>query len=175
MATSSSKDHKCTTVGDQIDKNMCDLCSRSGRQTIATVFCETCKGNMCNDCCVKHMMYAIGDHNITDINNSHIVDETNHPEVENSSDFEENTQAQPLQLLKTLDIKSISTNYRGQLRASVTALDFLSDGRLVALDFNREMCYLFDEQLNGCIGWYTFESTPVDLACYEENNVAVTL
>ena len=124
-----------------------------------------------------HKMYAIGNHNSTDIKNRHIVDETKYLELEtdNSSDFEDNSQAQPLQLLKTLDIKSINTNYRGQLSARVVALDFLSDGRLVALDYYREMCYLFDEQLNGCIGWYTFESRPLDLACYKENNVAVTI
>jgi len=178
MATAGSKDHKCTPGDDQSDTKMCDPCSRAHRRTLATVFCETCNGNMCNDCCVKHMMYAIGHHNITDINIRRNVDGTNNLEleVETSSDFEDSSQAQPLQLLKTLDMNSIKKNYKGQIgtHSIVTALDFLPDGRLVAIDHFKCMFYVFDEQLNGCIGWYNFENEPEDMACYTEQNVAVT-
>jgi len=124
-------------------------------------------------------MNAIGHHNITDINIRRNVDadytKNLELEVENSSDFEDSSQKQPLQLLKTLDVKSITTNYKGPFNTFISALDFLPDGRLVALDCFRCMFYLFDEQLNGCIGWYTFESAPLNMTCYKDQNVAVTL
>jgi len=71
MATGDAKDSGSDECADdQVDSvrgHMCDPCNRADRRSPATVFCKTCDGHLCSDCCVQHITSAIDKHQIIDI------------------------------------------------------------------------------------------------------------
>jgi len=80
MATGDAKDSRSDECADdQVDSirgHMCDPCNRADRRTLATVFCKTCDGHLCSDCCVQHITSAIDKHQIIDIGDQIQDDET---------------------------------------------------------------------------------------------------
>jgi len=173
-------------VTDQVSRrrgHLCVPCNRASRQTLATVFCKTCDGNMCDGCCVKHMMYAIGKHDIMDVSDRQNEDvisgmKTIDIETENSSDFvnttrdtREVTRPARLKHLMTLDLVKTEGDEEWPF---VTGMTFLPDGRLVVVDCNNKKCIVFDDKLRRK-GVYNFEAAPYDVTCYDGENIAVTL
>jgi len=166
--------------------HLCIPCSRAGRRTLATVLCKTCDGYLCNDCCVKHITSAIGKHDIINIGDQQQEEVTagiQHLDidVEHGSDFvntfrdtldtRDVTRPARLDHLITLDL--VKTEGDEKL-PFVTGMDFLPDGRLVGVDnFNRK-CFILDDKLRRK-GSYNFEAIPQDVACYNGDNLAVTL
>jgi len=57
----------------------------------------------------------------------------------------------------------------------VTGLDFLSDGRIAAVDHYNNSCFILDESLQRQGSAYKFQDDPLDVTCYGENKLAVTL
>jgi len=163
--------------------HFCIPCSRAGRRTVATVLCNTCGGYLCNDCCVKHITSAIGEHDIINIGDQHQEEVTagiQHLDidVEHGSDFvntlrdtHDVTKPARLEHVMTLDLVKTEGDEKWP---SVTGMDFLSDGRLVGVDNWNCKCFVLDDKLRRK-GSYNFEACPLDVTCYNGDNLAVTL
>jgi len=156
--------------------HLCDPCNRAGRRTLATVLCKTCDGHLCTDCCVKHLASAIGQHKIFNIGEQN-EEEVTADDVQHSSDFVDTirntrdiTRSATLKHLVTLDL--VKTDGDDEL-PFVTGMDFLPDGRLVAVDYRNKRCIVLDDNLRRK-GLHTFETVPLDLTCYGGDKLAVT-
>jgi len=173
-------------VTDQVSGrrgHLCDLCNRAGRRTPATVFCKTCDGNMCNDCCVKHVMYALSKHDIMDVSDRQNEDvisgmKTLEIDTENSSDFVNTIRdtrdvTRPVRLKHLMTLDLVKTEGDDEL-PFVTGMTFLPDGRLVVVDCYNKKCIVFDDKMVRK-GVYTFEANPLCVTCYDGDNIAVTL
>ena len=57
----------------------------------------------------------------------------------------------------------------------VTGLDFLSDGRIAAVDHYNKKCFIMDAGLQRQGSAYTFQDNPLGVTCYGENKLAVSL
>jgi len=57
----------------------------------------------------------------------------------------------------------------------VTGLDFMADGRIVAVDNENKKCFIMNADLQRLGTAFKFESAPCDVTCYKENTLAVTL
>jgi len=57
----------------------------------------------------------------------------------------------------------------------VTGLDFMADGRIVAVDYINNKCFIMTADLQRQGTAFKFESAPCDVTCYKENTLAVTL
>ena len=57
----------------------------------------------------------------------------------------------------------------------VTGLDFLSDGRIAAVDYYNKKCFIMDAGLQKQGSAYKFQGNPLDVTCYGESKLAVTL
>jgi len=57
----------------------------------------------------------------------------------------------------------------------VTGLDFMADGRIAAVDFYNNKCFIINADLQRQGSSFKFESCPKDVTCYRENALAVTL
>jgi len=163
--------------------HLCVSCSLAGRRTLATVFCETCSGYLCNDCCVKHITSAIGKHDIINIGDQleeEVTAGIQHLDidVEHGSDYENNisdsrdvTRPARLKNLMTLDLLMTEGDEEWPF---VCRMDFLPDGRLAAVDHINRKCFILDDKLRRK-GSYNFEAWPQDVICYNGDNLAMTL
>ncbi|KAH3735892.1 uncharacterized protein LOC127849713 [Dreissena polymorpha] len=77
-----------------------------------------------------------------------------------------------LELLMSADLSSVE---RDEKEPYLTGMDFLSDGRLVAVDNKNCKCIVLNEQLNVLGTPYTFKAFPRDVASLTENEIAVTV
>ena len=176
MATGGAEDSGSSDcVDDQVGGrrgHLCVPCSRSDRRTLATVFCKACNGHMCNDCCVKHITSAIGEHDIINIDNNQkmVFDGLKKLSIDGSGSRDVTRPAR-LKHLMTLDL--VKTEGDEKL-PFVTGMTFLPDGRLVAVDHKNKKCIVFDDKLIRK-GVYNFEAAPRDVTCYDGDNIAVTL
>ena len=57
----------------------------------------------------------------------------------------------------------------------VTGLDFMADGRIAAVDYNNMTCFVMNADLQRQGSSFKFERFPLDVTCYKENALAVTL
>jgi len=137
---------------------------------------------MCDGCCVKHVMYALSKHDIMDVSDRQNEDVTSGMktldiDTENSSDFvntirDTRDDTRPVRLKHMMTLDLVKTGGDEEL-PFVTGMDFLPDGRLVAVDDMNEKCIVFDDKLTRK-GVYNFEAAPRDVTCYGGDNIAVT-
>ena len=176
MATGGAKDSGSSDcVDDQVGgrrEHLCVPCSRSDRRTLATVFCKTCDGHMCNDCCVKHIRSAIGEHDIINIdkNQKMVIDGLKKLGIDGSRSRDV---TRPVRLKHLMTLDPVKTEGDEDC-PFVTGMAFLPDGRLVAVDDHNKKCIVFDDKLIRK-GVYNFEAFPYDVTCYDGDNIAVTL
>jgi len=57
----------------------------------------------------------------------------------------------------------------------VCGLDFLPDGRIAAVDYHNKTCFIMDAGLQRSGTALKFENVPIDVICYEEDKMAVTV
>ncbi|WAR28230.1 hypothetical protein MAR_013934 [Mya arenaria] len=77
-----------------------------------------------------------------------------------------------LELVKTLDLVNTGNDKR---KPFCTGLDFLSDGRIVAVDNYNWKCFILSDTLKRFDAFYKFKTNPRDVTSYSDNNIAVTV
>ncbi|XP_052785136.1 uncharacterized protein LOC128220685 [Mya arenaria] len=91
-----------------------------------------------------------------------------------STDEKQTNQQRPvsLELLKTMELVKTGDDQREPF---VTGLDFLPDGRIVAVDQFNCKCFILSDTLKRFHTSYKFKTYPRDVTCYSDNNIAVTV
>ena len=56
-----------------------------------------------------------------------------------------------------------------------TGLDFMSDGRIAAVDFDNKKCYILNAELQRQGSAFKYNCHPFDVSCYKESKLAVVL
>ena len=76
--------------------------------------------------------------------------------------------------MKSLDLVKTEGDKRSPW---VSGLDFLADGRIAAVDNWNRTCFILNADLQRLGSAYTFQNgdIPLDVTCYEESKLAVTL
>ncbi|XP_052784623.1 uncharacterized protein LOC128220310 [Mya arenaria] len=77
-----------------------------------------------------------------------------------------------LELVKTLDLVNTGDD---KIKPYVTGLDFLPDGRIVAVDNWNWKCFILSDTLKRFDSFYKFKTNPRDVTSYSDNNIAVTV
>ncbi|XP_052782810.1 uncharacterized protein LOC128219037 [Mya arenaria] len=77
-----------------------------------------------------------------------------------------------LELLKTMKLVKTADD---QEEPFVTGLDFLPDGRIVAVDNKNCKCFILSDTLKRFDAFYKFKTNPKDVTSYSDNNIAVTV
>ncbi|XP_052784438.1 uncharacterized protein LOC128220197 [Mya arenaria] len=77
-----------------------------------------------------------------------------------------------LELLKTMELVKTADD---QEEPFVTGLDFLPDGRIVAVDQYNCKCFILSDTLKSFDTFYKFQTYPRDVTSYSDNNIAVTV
>ena len=57
----------------------------------------------------------------------------------------------------------------------VTGLEFMADGRIAAVENVNNTCFILNADLQRQGTSFKFENCPLDVICYKENTLAVTL
>ncbi|XP_052784435.1 uncharacterized protein LOC128220193 [Mya arenaria] len=91
-----------------------------------------------------------------------------------SSDGKQTNQQRPvsLELLKTMELVKAEDDKEEPF---VIGLDFLPDGRIVAVDSKNCKCSIFSESLKRLGKSYKYKTHPRDVTSYSDCNIAVTL
>ncbi|XP_052782809.1 uncharacterized protein LOC128219036 [Mya arenaria] len=92
-----------------------------------------------------------------------------------SSTYEKQTHQQKpvrLELLKTMELEKTGDEKEEPF---VTGLDFLPDGRIVAVDNMNCKCFILSDPLKRLDTFYKFKTYPKDITSYSDINIAVTL
>ncbi|KAH3805524.1 hypothetical protein DPMN_133828 [Dreissena polymorpha] len=91
----------------------------------------------------------------------------------NPSSISSLSQSRPvtLELIVSLNLPKSEDNER---KPFLTGLDFLSDGRLVAVDNQNMKCMILNEGLRRLGTPYTFKSSPTDVAVLSNSEIVVT-
>ncbi|WAR28225.1 hypothetical protein MAR_013929 [Mya arenaria] len=91
-----------------------------------------------------------------------------------TTDEKQTNQQRPvsLELLKTMELVKTGDDQREPF---VTGLDFLPDGRIVAVDQFNCKCFILSDTLKRFHTSYKFKTYPRDVTCYSDNNIAVTV
>jgi len=76
-----------------------------------------------------------------------------------------------LKLEATLDLVKTEGDEKEPL---VSGLCFLSDGRIAAVDYYNETCFILSSDLQMQGSSFKLKSNPMDVICFEENKLAVT-
>ncbi|XP_052812587.1 uncharacterized protein LOC128240117 [Mya arenaria] len=77
-----------------------------------------------------------------------------------------------LELLKTMELVKTGDD---KVEPFVTGLDFLTDGRIVAVDNYNWKCFILSNTLKRFDMFYKFKTYPRDVTSYSDNNIAVTV
>ncbi|XP_052783259.1 uncharacterized protein LOC128219492 [Mya arenaria] len=77
-----------------------------------------------------------------------------------------------LELLKTIEIVKTGDDKK---QPFVTGLDFLPDGRIVAVDGYNLKCFILSDTLKRFDAFYKCKTYPNDVSSYSDNNIAVTV
>ncbi|WAR28323.1 hypothetical protein MAR_014027 [Mya arenaria] len=77
-----------------------------------------------------------------------------------------------LELLKTMELEKTGDEKEEPF---VTGLDFLPDGRIVAVDNMNCKCFILSDPLKRLDTFYKFKTYPKDITSYSDINIAVTL
>ena len=73
--------------------------------------------------------------------------------------------------MKTLDLVKTDGEKR---EPCATGLVFLADGRIAAVDYMNNTCFILNVDLQRLGSAYKLQYTPYDVTCYEESKLAVT-
>ncbi|XP_052783082.1 uncharacterized protein LOC128219312 [Mya arenaria] len=90
----------------------------------------------------------------------------------NKTQVPKTTSAVRLELLKTMDLVNTGDDKREPF---VTGLDFLPDGRIVAVDSSNCKCFILNDTLKRLDTFYKFKTYPRDVTSYSDNNIAITV
>jgi len=77
-----------------------------------------------------------------------------------------------LTLVKT--VKLVRTE-GDEIEPWVTGLAFLADGRIAAVDYLNNTCFILNADLQRLGSAFKFQSKPWDMTCYGDSKLAVTL
>ncbi|XP_052783254.1 uncharacterized protein LOC128219486 [Mya arenaria] len=77
-----------------------------------------------------------------------------------------------LELLKTIEIVKTGDDKK---QPFVTGLDFLPDGRIVAVDGYNLKCFILSDTLKRFDAFYKCKTYPNDVSSFSDNNIAVTV
>ncbi|XP_052783083.1 uncharacterized protein LOC128219313 [Mya arenaria] len=93
--------------------------------------------------------------------------------VKSSTDEQQTNQQRPvsLELLKTMEVVKTGDDNTAPF---VTGLDFLPDGRVVAVDHYNCKCFILSDTLKRLVTFDKFKTYPKDVISYSDDNIAVT-
>ncbi|XP_052783077.1 uncharacterized protein LOC128219308 [Mya arenaria] len=90
------------------------------------------------------------------------------------SSTEKHTKQQRQVSLELLEIMELVKTGDDKKEPFVTGLDFLLDGRIVAVDSFNCKCFILSETLKRFDTFYKLKTNPYDVSAYSYNNIAVT-
>ncbi|XP_052763958.1 uncharacterized protein LOC128205934 [Mya arenaria] len=77
-----------------------------------------------------------------------------------------------LTLLKTMDLMKTGDD---KYQPYMTGMDFLPDGRIIAVDNCNWKCFILSDSLKRFDAFYKFKNYPRDVTSYSDDNIAVTV
>jgi len=94
------------------------------------------------------------------------------PSVADQPSAQAATRPAKMTLVKWLDLVKTDGDERLPF---VTGLDFMSDGRIAAVDAHNKKCFIMNAELQRQGSAFRYECYPYDVSCYKESALAVTL